>query len=885
MSSGPRLRPSVLAARERLAEGRSSLREQHDAGSPGIQVCARLTDLIDTVVLDLYQSALIDLDGADLDGLQRQISLVPHGGYGRRDIAPFSDVDLMLLFRPGAAVRIKPLARQLSRDIVDAGLDLGFSSRTPAQARDLALQDPKIFTSLAESRFLGGSVSLFTKFMTRFRLAANRKSKTVIAMFHEARRKERQQYGETVYLLKPNVKRSRGCLRDIHFMRWIGFARYGQCEPRNLYRLGKISHDDRVKIRMAREFLLRVRNELHFHAGKSQDVLDRAEQMRLAKLYGYEGDDVTLPVEKFMSEFFEHTGEVRYIVSHFAKGARIKSPVVKALGGLLSYQLEGDFRVGPTHVSATRRGLEKVCGDLGEVLRLMDVANSTNKRISHETWRAIRTSMANCEDVDLSPTVATRFMLLMSRSPQLGEMLRKLHQLGVLEKIVPPMTHARCLLQFNEYHKYTVDEHSIRAVERATEFVDDKGPLGEAYRSMRDKGTLHLALLMHDLGKGFPEDHSEVGARLAGETAAHLGLGEHETETVKFLILHHLKMNHLAMRRDIDDESVVLQFAVDVGSPERLQMLYIVSCADLAAVGPDVLNLWKLNLLTELYRRTRRHLASDEPSAGFQPWVEKRREKILEYVNDKKDVLSWKGQLQELPVSYILNNSPERVAEELELLRHLPSNDAIAWGQYHERRSAVEYTVVAHEGLAPGIFHRLTGALSSTGHEILAADINTMPGKLVLDRFYVNDLDNVGDPPTDRINEVCLALTAALKCPIEVAPRFRRTWQHQEHVEISRLPTEARIDNNTAEKFTIIDIFANDRMGLLYTIAKALFDLDLSVSVAKISTYVDQVVDVFYVTDSNGNKITDAARISEIRESLVDAIEQSTTEPQEVSSD
>ncbi|MGE0757753.1 MAG: HD domain-containing protein, partial [Pirellulaceae bacterium] len=596
MSTSLRLRSSVLAARDKLAEGRHKLRIQHDAGSPGIQVCARLTDLLDTVVLDLYHAAISELG----ETLNELVALVPHGGYGRRDVAPFSDVDLMFLYPRDAEAQVAPLIKRLNQDIVDAGLTLGSSLRTPEYACAAALKDTTIFTSLCESRLLGGSEPLYARYLSMFRRRAQRRSRALIEQFETARRDERKQFGETVYLLQPNVKRSRGGLRDLQLLRWVGFARYGESDPERLMLAGALSREDRQKLLTAYEFLLRLRNELHFYAGKTQDSLSKAEQVRLAGLYGFAADDVMLPVEKFMREYFQHTNDVRYIVAHFVKTCKTRFRITNLFGPIFSHLVEKDFRVTQTDIGATRRGLRKVSGDLAQVLRLMDLANRYDVRIDHPTWQAIRSTMSDRTDMQVSPEVASRFLSLISQPGPLGSLLRRLHELRVLEKIIPAMAHARGLVQFNEYHKYTVDEHSIRAVEFATELTRDKSPLGDTYRAIRDKRLLHLALLLHDLGKGYSGDHSQVGKQLAIQTAHHLGLKQSETDTLAYLVEKHLLMSHLAQRRDIHDPDVVVPFSVDVRSLETLQMLYVLTCADLAAVGPGVLNDWKQDLLTQL---------------------------------------------------------------------------------------------------------------------------------------------------------------------------------------------------------------------------------------------------------------------------------------------
>jgi [protein-PII] uridylyltransferase len=870
-----RLRAVVVAAKERLAQGRQRLRRQHEAGSPGVQVCTLLTDLLDGVILDLFEGVQSELEGKALDAAT-QVALVAHGGFGRRDMAPYSDVDLMLLVQPKVEKDVEPLARKLSQAIFDCGLQLGFSVRTPQQACQFARTDATICTTLAEARLLVGSVKLFTNFATRFRRLVKSKARPLITAIEKARRDEWKQHGGTVNLLEPNVKRSRGGLRDIQLVRWVGFIAYQESEPEALHRAGHLSKIDYQRLRDARDFLLRLRNELHFEAGKAHDLLDKSEQLRVAEKFHYPGDAAILPVERFMREYFEHTNEVRNVAAHALATALPGSALANTLHPWVSHLVEGDFRVGPQYIKATPRGLKKVTSDLEQVLRLMGLANLYSKRIHHDTWEAIRAAMTARQDLIVTPAAIERFLDLMSQPGPVGDQLRRLHELRVLEKLVPAMTHARCLLQFNEYHKYTVDEHSIRAVQAATEFMTDQGPLGDAYRSLANKRTLHLALLLHDMGKGFVEDHSEVGARIAAEMAQTLCLPLREAQTLEFLVHKHLVMSHLAFRRDLNDEQVVVRFAVEVGSPEALQMLFLVTAADLAAVGPGVLNQWKLELLTELYRRTMRYLAGDTPGSGSGALaLAHKRDELRVMVKDVRQRAWWDKQLETLPGWYLFGGPPERLYPQLDELRQLPHNNAIAWGRFDSDRSAVEYTIGTYEEITPGIFHKLTGALSSKGLQILSASIATLADGLVLDRFYVTDADFSGEPPQGRIDEVCAALVAALRDTTNKPPTFRKLWQTKPKLTAPAAgvaPTEVRIDNGTSERYTILDIFAHDRMGLLYTITRAVFELGLSVHVAKIATFVDQVLDVFYVTDQAGQKITDEHRLEEIRARLLAAI-------------
>ncbi len=870
----PTFRPSVLAARERLAAGRQQLRQQHIAGSPGIQVCTRLAELLDEVVLRLYESAIEDYWPENSEAIRSQVALVAHGGFGRRDVAPFSDVDLMILHSPGTEALVAPLASRLLRDLSDARLELGQSLCTPQQALRLAAQDATVCTTLMESRLLAGDEKLFKSFFERFTRETRHRAKSLYQAIEEARRSERAQYGETVYLLEPNIKRSSGCLRDLQLLRWLGFMLHGTTDPAALQLLGALSKADQASLREASEFLLRLRNELHFHAGQPNDVLDRHEQVRLAELYGYQKCEALLPVERFMSDYFRHTSRVRSIVRASVNNWRPGQTGKRVAGLLFSHQVEGDYRVTYSEIIATRRGLEKLSKNLSDVLKLAVLANLQDKRIAPETWETVRSAVPKLSS-EPNAEACQQFMLLLSRPGRLGKLLRRLHEVGVLEKIIPAFTHARCLLQFNEYHRYTVDEHSILAVERAGDFIHDPGLLGRVYRGIKQKRTLHLALLIHDLGKGFVEDHSEVGLRIAEETAARLRLSLRETETLKFLVHKHLLMSHLAFWRDSSDPQLILRFAVEVGSPEMLDMLFVLTAADFAAVGPGVWDSWKADVLAALYKRTMRHLASDASATDAAERLARRREEVRQLLKGEPDEAWYDRQLAALPMAYAFNAPVERIAAELRDLHTLATGDVHTLGRYLPESDTLEFVVGTQESVTPGVFHKITGALAAQGLQILSAEINTLAEGFVLDRFTVSDPDYADQPPQDRVDAACNAIVRALKNPLHAAPTFRKVWQSaadRDRAALNPLPTRVLIDNNTSDSFTIVEVFAHDRLGLLYTVTRTLFELELSVSVAKIGTYLDQVVDVFYVTELAGAKVTDDGRLGEITQRLLAAI-------------
>jgi len=869
------LHPQVVEARSLLADARLKAASLHNSGATGPQVCFAWADDVDQVIHDLIQAALEGLrDPVD----PSRFAFVALGGYGRRDLAPFSDIDLMLLYRGVSESRIAPLARSIAQMIVDAGLQLGFSIRTPFQARQAAWADATILTSLVEMRLVEGNQSLFDGFLNAFKIGCKRRSSRLSKLIEQERFAERQKFGELVYLLHPNVKRSRGCLRDVQIVRWIGFVCFGEKNPEQLVEMGLLAPEDFQAVSNGYQYLLRLRNQLHFLAGRAQDSLDRSKQIELAKWLQFEGNEGVLPVEEFMQQYFEYTSEVRYSSANFVGMARSRLSLIGYLTRFISWPIGKGIRLGVKEIWATKSGLKKLQSDPAKVLELMQVANRYNRRIEHKTWRTIRQAMLRRRDTSVGGEATERFLKLISKPGRLGEVLRRLHELRVLEQIIPAMRHARCLLQFNEYHKYTVDAHCIRSVECAGEFAKLDDPLGRVYRGLQNKMILHLALLLHDLGKGFPEDHSEVGRVIAEETALLFRLSDADRELLVFLVHQHLLMAHTAFRFDLSQKDPIVHFAKQVGSIERLQMLMVLSCADLDAVGPGALNDWKLKLILQLYDATESQFRSDSPNQRFLDIVATQRTAVFanRTALEREDNW-WTEQINAIPSGYLLSIKPKELIEELRKLHSLTAdNPALAWGNYLSNQDATEYVTAVRQEQSTGLFHTIAGALSSQGLSILSAEVHTQPGRLAWDRFVVQDADFEGAPPTLRIEQICKHLLQSVDPRHAKPPIFRRLWKSQSTFDAASAriqPTQIRFDNSTSETNTIITVFAYDRIGLLYDISKTIYDLNLDLQVAKVSTHLDQVVDVFYVTDLNGAKVTEPTRLYTLRHSLLRAIE------------
>jgi [protein-PII] uridylyltransferase len=480
--------------------------------------------------------------------------------------------------------------------------------------------------------------------------------------------------------------------------------------------------------------------------------------------------------------------------------------------------------------------------------------------------------MSKAPEIELTRQSSDQFMALLANTTRLADLLHLLHEMCVLEKLIPAFKHARSLLQFNEYHKYTVDEHSLQAVRKATDLEHVTSVCGEAYRNIRDKNILHLALLLHDLGKGYPEDHCEVGLRIAEETGKRLGLSYEVTEDIKFLVHNHLVMTHLAFHRDINDENMVAEFASNVGSVRLLSMLYVLTCADVAAVGPDVLTPWKYELLTNLYLNARNILTGQGARAQSGDCFGEIYDQIALAGGESEEMRDWlRDAARNLPKDYCAEHDPEIIAEQLLELRDTFGDTVHCSVDRVEGTNLFELYIGKREKRRLGLFYKITGMLASQGLTIRSADIKHIGNSLVFYWYKFEDLE-FDEPPLSRLQDIQERAIELATGNDDVPPTFRTKWaKHSGRaLQLSRPKIEVKIDNQTVDHATIIDVFAYEKIGLLYKISRKIYQLGLDVNYARVSTYAHQIIAVFYVTDEQGNKIRNKNQLHVIKQELYD---------------
>ncbi|MBT4866154.1 MAG: [protein-PII] uridylyltransferase [Planctomycetaceae bacterium] len=869
----------LSAHKKIVADIRTRAQQMFDDGCSGLEIAGVISSSYDDFLISLYEISLAALSPDDRALVERHGAMVAVGGTGRGELAPFSDIDLLFLYRKPATEAFARCTANMVRDCWDAGIELGHSLRTISDSMAMAGEEPQVATGLVEARLLSGSRPVFKKLCRKVKkFIGGKRMRPYIDACVGSRNEERAKHGGSVNCLEPDVKRSSGGLRDLHLIRWIGCAAFGRPGINALQRRGAFTVDEARQLHEAHEFLTHVRIDLHLAADRGSDLLSRDEQLRITKRLGFEGTPAQRPVERFMQNYFRHSSAIAAIANQFVEKHRPQSITSRVVQFLGSHRAEDVLRVGGEYLDATTEGRDEVCSDVEQILKLYLTCALYGVRPAASLAERIRQTMDETSaDGALSDEAAEVFLKILGHNGEVGPLLRSMYETGVLEYVVPPMAHARCLLQFNQYHSYTVDEHSLRAVEAIDDFLREESPVGVACRHVRQLHILRLALLLHDLGKGFEEDHSDVGKRIAEQMAQRLGLSDRKRNMLVFLVHKHLYMSQLGLRRDTTDPDVLLPFSQAVGSPELLRMLFLLTVADLIAVGPGVLTPWKSELLVGLFDRGMRIL-SGKP---YRYMEEERLREIKEHVlasivpleSDSSDEMAeWiDKQTDAFSPHYLMSTPPEQIASDLNAIHHLEPGEVIVEGENDDETGTVDYRIIAPPDLADGCFHKLAGVLTAKHLKILTARICTTTDGTVVDSFRVHDDDHAGSVPAERIDDVAAAITSTLTRKTAVKQLFQRYLRFDETRDaepVSDLSSRVVIDNNSSDYATIIDVFAHDRPGLLYTISRAIFKLGLSVSLARIATHLDQVVDVFYVTDTDGGKIADEERINFVREQL-----------------
>lgn len=871
------------SCREYVEKGRALLHDWHRRGASGPAVVHAYTALMDRLLRTLFRAAE-DTYRSRFAVVGQRCTLVAQGGYGRGELNPWSDIDLLFLYPHRRDAYAETIVERVMYALYDTRLDIGQGFRNQKECVKLAAADLKVKTSLLDVRFLAGDESLYAEFVAGLdrdvlRRNASRFFRDKLAENEQRHRK----YGDSIYLVEPHVKEGAGGLRDLHTAMWLAKVKFKTNKLDELVQKSVISAREGEEIESARDFLWRVRNAMHFATSSHQDHFTLDLQETVASEFGYR-DGVNRAVVEMMREYYLHAATIHRFSEEMIARCQERGAPYRLLGYVTSRQVRPGVRIA---------GGEIVVGDPKTftadpimLLRVFADAQRHSLPLSNATRRLIRNNLGllTREVCDSAAALAAFWDILRWKHDVYGTLL-EMHKLGVLGALLPEFGYLTCMPQYDLSHIYTVDEHSLRgvlALERLRLGEDkERVPLlTEVMRDIDKPEILYLGMLLHDIGKGRGGEHCRRGAAMLPPIFERLRLNPDEAAQIECLVSHHLVMSKLATGRDIHDEKLLLEFADLLDTLDNLRNLYILTYADMSAVSPNVWNNWHDMLLADLYVTT---LEVFERGRVPDPERESRVERVRRRVADalgagaSKEVREF---IADMPDRYFLTTPESDVPRHFELVRQLANEPLVARVTHFAERDFSEFTVVT--GDRPGLFAKVTGVLTAHGMNIAGARITTSRNGVVLDVFRVS---HGGRPEIvcddERWSRIEVAVTKVLKGDQDVEEMVRKAQRPsilgRKHVR--RVPTRVEIDNAVSENYSVVDIYTQDRVGVLFAMTNTLFHLDLSIHLARITTSVNQVLDVFYVTDPLGRKIEDPIEQVRIQQALLAALEESGGEP------
>jgi len=835
------------------------LRMRQRLGLDGLEIATARSHVMDTLLLRVCGAAAEHAAPGARKELT-QCAIVALGGYGRGELAPASDIDLLFLHPGRPTDALRAFVQEVLQSLWDAGLTVGHSFRSPRECVTQAREDLHSRTALGDVRLVVGHEPLFRTLLGRLEsdLLSNRRASVAFLAAVRAEVAERQErFGNAVGVIEPNLKESPGGLRDLHAVFWVAYAVFRVQGLAGLRDAKLMTEEEYVRLRRALAFLWRVRHESHLAAGRRGDLLSLDLQPELAQVLGYRPARGLLASEVFMREYYNRAAEIHEFSRAFLL-RDLEPPPAPARLGLVLRRRKPGREVASAAATLTRGGPKRL-------LEALVQAQDEDKPVSPELTLAMRSHEKADRAFRASAETGELLLRVLRRRGRVGPALRTLHQTGVLGRLIPEFAGITYLVQHDMFHRYTVDEHTLRAVDALDEVASGRNPalvrLGRLFDEVDDAAPLYLGMLLHDIGKGKGKGHVERGVRIGSRIVRRLPLDERGAQTVLFLIGAHLEMSQLSQHRDLSEPGVAPGFAERVGSLEQLNMLFLLTYADHCAVGPGIWNDWKGALLWELYERTRpllvpAEIAAEAPRSGHQD------EALRHILRDhpSEDVLP---HFSLVPERYFRATNATRILFHLGLLRQRDADGVAVGWQEPPAGHGTEFTVVAPD--RRGLFASLAGTFTARGVDVLSVDLFTREDGVALDTFRVARLPEHTPLESDRCERLQrdLAAAAAGRLDVEAAVekwraaaprRTRRHWGRARH------EPRVKFDAEGSATATIVEVRAPDRPGLAYLIAHTLSGLGLDISFARIATAKALAFDVFYVTDGKGRKLSPEGR-------------------------
>ena len=800
-------------------------------------------------------------------------AFVAVGGYGRKELCLYSDIDIQILFGSKIPPGAKKLAGEIFYPLWDLGFDLGFGIRTIKDSLSLSKDDFEVLTSVMDARFVCGHSPVYLSLMETLQKKIVSKKAIAFGRWLEDQHKIRMDtFGDASYLLEPNLKEGIGALRDYHYILWLAKAFFNLRVPRDLEYLGKLSHKEYQTLRDHLGFIWLVRNHLHQLSDRKNDTIVFEYQEEISKRLGFKDQKNVLSVEQFMGRIHASMASIKALHQSF-----VSSHLPKRLRTRKDFD-DTDIK-GGLHLSQGELNLNSATGVLSNPSLLMEIFKYSSLLcfpLSIEAKRLVREFLFLVDDAIRSSESVVQSFLHIMNGENTFEALDQMYETGFLEAFIPEFGKVKDRVQFDAYHIFPVGRHSLETVRHLKSIKNERDILLlDIYSDLSNPEGLFLAGLFHDIGK-IGKDHARKGVAIARKILKRFGYDKEGIEDILFLIEHHLFLVETATRRDLNDEKVVVQCARTMGNVERLKMLYLLTWADSRATGPGAWNEWVANLVQELFFKILHILEKGElatPHASQK--VKKTQSETRKLMTDHIDRRDLEGLFDVMSPRYLLETSPHKIARHCALVRRLKEGSSkakspafILEAREDHGQGCWEVTFLAKD--RPGLFSDITGVMALNNINILSANIYTWRDGTAVDIFRVTSpLDPIHTDETWERMERDLERTFIGKLSLDYRLSQKAVPCIFSQRKKPSRPPKVTVDNESSDFFTLIEIFTDDRVGLLYLITHTLFNLKLDIRIAKIATKVDQIADVFYVRDLEGQKVEDNEQIEEIKQTLI----------------
>jgi [protein-PII] uridylyltransferase len=876
-----KLRPAVSNfLKTRLAEARAEAEERLLRDGHGTACAEALAKAEDEII-----HALFDFSGGSVyppakGQAPESIAVVAVGGYGRGTLAPGSDIDLLFVLPAKQTPRIQSIVEFILYSLWDMRQKVGHATRSVDECIRLAKTDSTILTSILEARYICGERKLFNDLAANFRreIVAKGQREFVASKLVE-RDLRHHKSGESRYLVEPDVKDGKGGLRDLNTLFWIAKFLHATNSPDELAAKGAFARDELAIFKKCENFLWAVRCHLHFISKRGNDRLSFDRQSDIAVRLGYKAHGGLKHVERFMKHYFlvaRDVGNLTRVLCASLEARQMKD--APSLSRMLSR-----FKPKASSVIADAPAFRLEAGrvalkspdvfekDPVNLIRIFAVAARHGAEIHPDALKAVRKCLPLIKKpVCNDPEANAIFLELLTSSSETETILRMMNEAGVLGRFIPDFGRVVAMMQFNMYHHFTVDEHLIRAVGMLAaidqgRFTEDHPLSASILPTITSKRALYVAVFLHDIAKGRAEGHSTAGAKVAEELCPRLGLTASETETVSWLIRHHLLMSETAQMRDLNDFKTILDFAGVVQSLERLKLLLILTVADIRAVGPGVWNGWKGQLLRTLYAEAEPVLSGGHSSVT-------RKERVIEAQNaffakfpnwTDGEKASYAARHYD---AYWLSVPLDKQLKHQTLMARAAPKSVVTEVETDAFTAITELTIYVPDH--PRLLALITGACAAAGANIAGAQIFTTADGMALDTILIQREFPEEEDERRRAERIAELVRKALRGELWLKEAVARAYKPQQRLNAFTVEPRVIIDNQSSNRFTVIEINGLDRLGLLYDLTEALYRLNLNITSAHVTTFGEKAIDVFYVTDLTGAKIENPARHSQIQHAL-----------------